>query len=164
MFPETRNCVRYSPHPPSQARVLTGHLGRGLERSRLWTSILPGTSGISDRPKPLARHTSPARLWCRRTGPGPDRHLELPTRQYVLPVRVLFPPGLVSSSRCGTPRLQGRQHGPPDRVSGLGAAPPAAHPGGAVPAGPPSGTPAAKPKNCDVPAALPTNCIVTRPS
>jgi hypothetical protein len=34
-------------------------------------------------------------------------------------------------------------------VSGLGAALPAAHSGGPVPAEPPSGTPAAKPKNCD---------------
>jgi hypothetical protein len=35
-------------------------------------------------------------------------------------------------------------------VSGLGAALPAAHPGEPVPAGPPSGTPAANsPKNCD---------------
>jgi hypothetical protein len=47
-------------------------------------------------------------------------------------------------------RLQMRQHGPLNRVFGLGAAPPAAHPAGPVPVGPFSGTWAAELEICDV--------------
>jgi hypothetical protein len=83
-----------------------------------------------------------------------DRHLELPSRSgpgdMCCRSGCFFHRDWFSSSDAGPPRPQGRQHGPLERVSGLGAAPPAAHPGGAVPAGPPSGTPAANPKNCDV--------------
>jgi hypothetical protein len=46
-------------------------------------------------------------------------------------------------------RMQERQLGARKGVSGSGAAPPAARPGGAVSARAPSGTRAAKPKNCD---------------
>jgi hypothetical protein len=118
----------------------------------------PGILLAAGRPAVGVRRslTRPAKRACTPShrpanSPGPRMAKRRQVRQYLLPDHPL--PDVCTAGLGSLPptRLNDRQQGPPDRgvrlqerqmgtrkgVSGSGAAPPAARPGGAVPAGPP---------------------------
>jgi hypothetical protein len=131
----------------------------------------PGILLAAGRPAVGVRHslTRPAKRACTpshrpASSSGPRTAQRRQVRQYLLPDHPL--PDFCTAGLGSLPptRLHDWQQGPSDRgvrlherqlgtrkgVSGSGAAPPTARPGGTVSSGAPSGTRAAKPKNCDV--------------